>query len=85
MSVRAARLSASRPVDGDEVLEAAERLPVEAVEAWIAESGQGFDLTGDGLVWLADAGLDERIIDVMVAVSNPRYFQLDSRVHDCTN
>lgn len=79
VSAGAARVAASAALDLDDVIEAAEHLPAEGVEAWVAERGEEFDLAADGLVRLADAGVADRIIDVMVAVSYPRTFALDAR------
>lgn len=75
----AARVAASAALDLDDVIEASERLPAEAVEAWLAEWGEAFDLSADRLVRLADAGVPDRVIDVMVAVSYPRTFALNAR------
>lgn len=77
MAVRSARLAASAPLTVDDVLEAAGKVDAEAVKAWVAERGDRFDLTGDDLLALDDAGVDADLIDVMVAVSNPDYFALE--------
>jgi hypothetical protein len=77
MAIRSTRLSASRPIDFDDVLDAADHVHVKAVEAWIAERGDAFHLTAEDLIVLDDRGLDPNIIDVMVAVSNPGFFSVD--------
>ena len=76
MMAQAARSAASASLDLDDVFEATERLPAEAVEAWLAETGDAFDLDGETLVRMDDAGVPDRVIDVVVAVSNPRTFRL---------
>lgn len=76
MMARASRVAASARLDLDDVLEASELLPEEAVEAWLAETGDEFELDGRTLVALDDAGVPDRVIDVVVAVSHPRTFRL---------
>src|SRR5690606_15103806 len=77
-AARVARTVAHRGVGFDEVAEAAGRVDSEAVAAWLAARGEGFDVTADELVRLADAGVDESVIDVMVAVSFPERFRVDA-------
>lgn len=72
--VRAARIRAARDIDIADVEEAARRVDARAVEVWVAARESEFDLTGSEIVRLADAGLPESIIDVMVAVSYPDRF-----------
>lgn len=72
--VRASRARASRDIDVDDVEEAAARIDVRAVEVWVATNETEFDLSGSELVRLADGGLPESVIDVMVAVSYPERF-----------
>ena len=47
-----------------------------AVEAWVAGRGERFAIDADALVRLADAGVSESIIDVVVAVSYPETFAI---------
>lgn len=72
-SVRAA---AGAPVTTDDVLEVAKHVDPITAEAWMTDRGQTFQLTGKELVRLADAGMPSRVIDMMVAVSNPQTFTL---------
>jgi len=44
------------------------------VEAWLAEEGAAFPLTGKQLEALADSGVSPRVIDVMVAMTYPSVF-----------
>lgn len=76
MTVRAARAAAGAELDLDDVLEASAILPAEAVEAWLAETGDGFDVDAESLIAMDDAGVSDRVIDVVVALSNPGTFRL---------
>ena len=73
-----ARASATAPLDVDDVLEASDRVPVEVVEAAILESNSLFALDSNALVRLADAGVEGRVIDLMVAISFPDQFVVAS-------
>ena len=75
-AIRAARAAASAP-DIDDVLEATRAVDAEAVRAWVAELNDPFDLDARRLIRLADAGVPESVIDVMVAVSFPDRFSID--------
>ena len=77
MAIRSSRMAASAPLDFEDVIDAAEHVDAKAVEAWIAERGDRFALTAPDLIALDAAGLPTQIIDIMVAVSNPAYFQVD--------
>ncbi len=72
-SVRAA---AGAPVSADDVLEVAKVVDPTTTEAWLTDRGQGFMLNGKELLRLAKGGMPPRIIDMMVAVSNPQTFVL---------
>jgi hypothetical protein len=74
--IRAARVRAARPIETLDVEEAAQRVEPRAVEVWVAAHETPFDLDGDELVRLADSGMPESVIDVMVAVSYPDRFVL---------
>lgn len=76
-TVRAARMAASTSIDVDDVTEAADRIDSEAVVAWVAAQEDELDLDGDELVRLADSGMPEEVIDVMVAVSYPERFVVE--------
>jgi hypothetical protein len=70
-----ARAAAATP-DVDDVIEASQTIDPEAVRSWVAEMNDPFDLDGRRLIRLADAGVPESVIDVMVAVSYPEDFAL---------
>jgi hypothetical protein len=74
--IRAARVRAARDIAIEDVEDAASRIEARAVEVWVAAHETPFDLDGDELVRLADAGVPESVIDVMVAVSYPDRFVL---------
>jgi hypothetical protein len=72
--VRAMRTRAARDIELEDVEEAATRIDARAVEVWLATSEPELELSGSELVRLADAGVPESVIDVMVAVSYPERF-----------
>ena len=72
--VRAMRTRAAQNIDVEDVAEAASRIETRAVEVWVAANETELDLSGSDLVRLADAGVPESVIDVMVAVSYPERF-----------
>jgi hypothetical protein len=76
LAVRAARMSAARRITLTEVREAAQRIESKAVEAWVASRGDRFEVDADALIQLADDGVAESIIDVVVAVSYPETFSI---------
>jgi hypothetical protein len=74
LSDRTARIASQTRVPIDAVIESSKHLSAVVMEAWLAELGQGFDLDEKRLIQLADGGVAPSIIDVMVAVSNPKQF-----------
>lgn len=72
--VRAMRARAADEIDVADVEEATRRMDARAVEVWVATQGTELELDGDELVRLADSGVPESVIDVMVAVSYPERF-----------
>lgn len=72
--VRSARLLAARDIEVGDVEEALERIDSQAVKIWVATLEPEFDLSGSELIRLADSGVPEEVIDVMVAVSYPQRF-----------
>lgn len=73
-----ARIAARSSIRLDDVIDASKSLEPAVVDAWLAASGQRFDLDDKGLVRLADAGVPAETIDVMIAVSNPGVFAVAS-------
>jgi hypothetical protein len=76
LSDRTARTAAQREVSANAVIEASKFTSTPAVEAWLAELEQDFELDENLLVRLVDAGVAPSVIDVMVAVSNPKVFSV---------
>lgn len=74
VSDRTARMAAQSMVSTNAVIEASKFLSAPVTEAWLAELDQDFNLDEKTLLRLADAGVAPSVIDVMVAVSNPRVF-----------
>jgi len=63
----------------DHVIDASRNVKSEAVEGWLVETGQEFaDLDAEDLIRLDDAGVSDAVIDVVVAVSFPEHFAVDS-------
>lgn len=77
MAVLSARVAAAAPPSVDDVIEASEHVAPEAVGAWVAERDVPLDLSADELVRMADAGLSEEVIDMVIAVSYPERFAVD--------
>lgn len=74
--VRAARIRAARSIDVADVEEAVSLVQARAVEVWVAAQEDELELSGSELVRLADAGVPESVIDVMIAVSYPERFRV---------
>jgi hypothetical protein len=72
-----ARLAASADLSLDDVVEASGQVDEDALQAFLAERGQPFDLDAAAVVHLADTGLSGEVIDMMVAVSYPQRFAVD--------
>jgi hypothetical protein len=75
-SMSGARVAAGANIGTTAVAEASKAADEAVVEAWLLERGQRFALNANSLVALSDAGIPSRITDAMVAVSNPRAFNL---------
>lgn len=78
MSVKAARIAVSTPLTARDLLEANGKVDAKAVEALVAERGDDFDVSADFLVQMADAGVSESLIDLVVAVSHPERFTVSA-------
>lgn len=63
----------------EDVIEASGKAPAEAVQAAIAESKGRFDLNKKSLVALADAGVSETVIDLMIGIAFPQRFVVERR------
>lgn len=60
--------------DIDDVIEASEKLPTEALQASLVELHQPFDMNKKTLVALDDGGVHDSVIDLMVALTYPKRF-----------
>ncbi len=76
MALETARRSAAASIDIDDVVEALDAVGPGALEAWVAETGDRFELDAATLVALSDEGVPEPVIDLMIAVSYPDRFAL---------
>ena len=81
MAVSTAREAAEAPPETDDVVEASHRLSARIVEAWLVEEGEGFALDARQLGQLKSAGVPDRVIDVMIALSYPKVFAIDLASH----
>ena len=61
----------------EDVIEASAKLPVEAVQAALTEARHPFDLNKKTLVLLDDGGVDDAVIDLMVALTYPSKFVVE--------
>jgi hypothetical protein len=77
MAVRTARQAAATPPSVEDVIETDGRVDARALRAWVAELEEPLDVDADKLVRLADAGVADAVIDVVVAVSFPEEFAVD--------
>ncbi len=77
MSVRSARVAAAARPSVDDVIEASEYVDEQGVTAWIAERDAPLEIDADELVRMADAGVSEDVIDMVIAVSYPSRFAVD--------
>lgn len=68
--------SAVWPIGNADIVDASRHVSAAVVEAWIGESRQAFTVSGARLVELADAGVDGRVIDMMVALAYPKVFSI---------
>lgn len=72
-----ARLLASAELSVGDVQEAAPRVDPEALVAFLIERNQTFEIDAASVAQLADAGVPNEVIDVLVAVSYPNRFAID--------
>ena len=77
MAVRTARRAAAAPPTTGDLVEASGRVDAEAVKTWVAERDEPLDVNAEKLARLADAGVTDEVIDVVVAVSFPEHFAVD--------
>ena len=83
-STQSLRLAVGAPLMNRDVLAVAKRAPAALTEAWITETRQAFAVNGKELLMLADGGMPSRVIDLMVAISNPEVFAVRTAGDDRT-
>jgi hypothetical protein len=66
----------------EDVIEASGKAPAEAVQAALTEANHGFDLNKRTLLALDAGGVDEQVIDLMVALTYPKRFVVERRGGD---
>jgi hypothetical protein len=79
LAARMMRWRASEPSNFDDVIEVYDRTGAGVTRAWVMEQLDPFAVNADALVRLADAGVSESVIDVMVATAFPEYFAFGDR------
>lgn len=72
----AARTAAGAPLSEADIIEAARALDPVVMQAWLIERGDRFAFDAKALVRLAEAGVPGSVTDVLVALSNPRFFAI---------
>lgn len=82
LATNTARLAASSPIGGEAIVDASHALAAPVVEAWLLERGQGFKFDAKGLVALADAGVPGSVTDMIIALSYPKAFAINSASRD---
>ena len=68
---------AATPLSVDDVVEATRKVATAGIDAMLFETRTKFALDSRALVSLKDAGVEERVIDLMLAISYPRHFAVD--------
>jgi hypothetical protein len=61
----------------EDVIEASDKLPVAALQAALSELRHGFDLNKKTLIALDDGGVNDSVIDLMVALTYPKKFVVE--------
>lgn len=78
LAVETARTLAAQPLSVDDVAEAARELSLETLELLLYERGGVFQVNATTLAHLADAGVPDRVIDLVVALAFPDRFAVNS-------
>ena len=71
-----AALRALLPVGDAEIIDASKHVSGAVIEAWLAENRQKFTMNGKRLTALANAGVEDRVLDMLVALSYPEAFAI---------
>ena len=78
-SLRCAPRRTRRKWSIEDVIEASGKVPAEVVQAALTEVHHGFDMNKRTLVALDEGGVDEQVIDLMVALTYPKRFVVQRR------
>jgi hypothetical protein len=71
-----AALKVLLPVGDAEIIDASKYVSGAVIEAWLAENRQKFTMNGKRLAALANAGVEDRVLDMLVALSYPEVFAI---------
>jgi hypothetical protein len=63
----------------EDVIEASQKLPAEALQGALADVRQKFDVSRKTLIAMDDAGVPDSVIDLMVALTFPQRFVVERR------
>jgi hypothetical protein len=85
LAVSTARAAAAGPLATADVIDVATSVRSEAVEAWLVERQPQLALNAQRLVTMADAGVPESVIDMVVALAYPSVFAVNDRADYVTD
>jgi uncharacterized membrane protein YgcG len=71
-----AELQTLLPIGDAEIIDASKYVNGAVIEAWLAENRQAFTMNAARLKTLARAGVDDRVIDILVALAYPGAFAI---------
>jgi hypothetical protein len=71
-----AALKVLLPIGDAEIIDASKHVSGAVIEAWLAENRQKFTMNGKRLAALANGGVDDRVLDMLVALSYPEVFAI---------
>ncbi len=74
VAIQRSRIAMARPLDIGDVIAASGTVHPQTLQAWIVEQGDLLPVSSDELLRMADAGVDEDVIDMVVAISHPSRF-----------
>ncbi|HUH12156.1 MAG TPA: hypothetical protein VMK65_03565 [Longimicrobiales bacterium] len=78
LAVATTRASAAARLSTSDVVDATRHLPAEVVQALLVERGAGFHLDAASMLRLAEAGVPGEVTDLMVALSWPERFAVET-------
>ncbi len=81
MALSQAHAAATAPLAVEDISEAARQVDPAVEEAWLVERGGSFILDAKRLLALADAGVPSRITDLLIALSYPGVFAINTSSH----